>query len=498
VPQAGDNLVFTNTSLGADTTLANNITSLSVGTITFQGTGSHNFTLTGNAITVAGGISTTSFPTIDLNLTLGANQAITGLGLFFGDTSTTPVLALGGRTLTIGTGSDLPTVYMYGTLSGSGTVAVQTSASVSLLGNNSAWSGNVTVANSGVVQAYVAGSLGNASNTVTVASGGNVSFCGLNGATIAQNITVGGTDALNAAQSCGGGGGSASQANVTLSGTVTLSANTTVYAAGAMTVTGPLSGGFTIALASGQPGSLVINSSNNTSNTPNGTSTASVQTVNYTGSNPSTTINVPFNTTAVVDGTYGNTTVQSGGILEGSGTVGVLTIGSGGTVAPGHSPGCLNSGNFTLNGAYQAEIGGTTACTGYDQINVTGAVDVSNGTLNVSLYNGFKPAEGQTYTIINNDATDAVTGPFTGMAEGSTFTVSGYVFKISYVGGDGNDVVLTVLTAPATPDTGFAFASSHPGFTLGVSALAAGTIFGLARRNTRKLAPARAKATRRR
>jgi fibronectin-binding autotransporter adhesin len=156
----------------------------------------------------------------------------------------------------------------------------------------------------------------------------------------------------------------------------------------------------------------------------------------------------------------------------------------GGTIAPGLSPGCLNTGDLTVLGSFEAEIGGTTACTGYDQIKVTGAVDVTNGTLNTSLYNGFKPAAGQTYTIISNDAADPVTGTFTGLAEGATFNLNGNVFKISYKGGDGNDVVLTVVSVPATPNTGFQ-TIGNPLVTMGITSIAAVSLLGLGRRHAK-------------
>jgi hypothetical protein len=50
---------------------------------------------------------------------------------------------------------------------------------------------------------------------------------------------------------------------------------------------------------------------------------------------------------------------------------------------------------------------------------------------------------GATFTIINNDGTDAVTGTFAGLAQGATFVVGGETFQINYKGGDGNDVTLT-------------------------------------------------------
>jgi hypothetical protein len=50
---------------------------------------------------------------------------------------------------------------------------------------------------------------------------------------------------------------------------------------------------------------------------------------------------------------------------------------------------------------------------------------------------------GTSFTLINNDGTDAVVGTFKGLPEGATLTSGGMTFQISYVGGTGNDVVLT-------------------------------------------------------
>ena len=48
------------------------------------------------------------------------------------------------------------------------------------------------------------------------------------------------------------------------------------------------------------------------------------------------------------------------------------------------------------------------------------------------------------YVIINNDGSDPVVGTFAGLAQGASFLIGGTPFQISYTGGSGNDVVLTV------------------------------------------------------
>src|SRR5256886_13010809 len=92
----------------------------------------------------------------------------------------------------------------------------------------------------------------------------------------------------------------------------------------------------------------------------------------------------------------------------------------------------------------------TTLFRSYDQINVAGTVNLSGATLSGVV--GFAPAAGTTFTIINNDGSDAVTGTFSGLAEGATVNLSGQVFTISYVGGTGNDVVLTRASPSVTLD----------------------------------------------
>jgi hypothetical protein len=79
--------------------------------------------------------------------------------------------------------------------------------------------------------------------------------------------------------------------------------------------------------------------------------------------------------------------------------------------------------------------------TGYDQLSVTGTVNLAGATLNVNL--AFTPALGSAFTLIQNDGTDAMVGTFAGLAQGATFLLEGMTFQISYVGGTGNDVVLT-------------------------------------------------------
>ncbi|APZ90438.1 Calx-beta domain-containing protein [Fuerstiella marisgermanici] len=167
--------------------------------------------------------------------------------------------------------------------------------------------------------------------------------------------------------------------------------------------------------------------------------------------------------------------LSSGETLKGEGTVdadvtlnsgtvaGNLTIeghldgsqAAGGTITPGNSPGITNTAQLTLSGAdtLTIEVDGTAGAGvagGHDQTVVDAALDGPGGgdgtvtlggaTLSLSSTGGL-PANG-VYTIIDNDGGDAVSGTFAGLAEGATVTVGGQDLVITYVGGDGNDVLL--------------------------------------------------------
>jgi hypothetical protein len=93
----------------------------------------------------------------------------------------------------------------------------------------------------------------------------------------------------------------------------------------------------------------------------------------------------------------------------------------------------------------QVRLNGSTAGTGYDQLSAGGSVALA-GTLD--LVCGPNLAPGSTFTILNKTSTGAISGTFAGKANNSTFTDDGYTFQVTYTGGTGNDIVLTLLTTP--------------------------------------------------
>ncbi|MBV9957455.1 MAG: VCBS repeat-containing protein, partial [Acidobacteria bacterium] len=153
----------------------------------------------------------------------------------------------------------------------------------------------------------------------------------------------------------------------------------------------------------------------------------------------------------LIDGSQQNSAVTlAGGALGGTGTTGAISA-TGGVLSAGTltSPtGVLNVHGNLMLGAMSAltpKLNGNTAGSGYDQVNVSGTVDLTGSVLLPALLPGFTPNAGDVYTLINNDGTDAVMGTFTGLPEGANLTTPGGInFRISYMGGTGNDVVITV------------------------------------------------------
>ena len=91
-------------------------------------------------------------------------------------------------------------------------------------------------------------------------------------------------------------------------------------------------------------------------------------------------------------------TVSGDGSFAGPGTP-MFTA----TLSPGHSPGILsfaNDADFTGTSEINIELGGTTPGTQYDQVLVSGNAALAGGSLNVTLLNGFRPAQNEQFTVL--------------------------------------------------------------------------------------------------
>lgn len=150
------------------------------------------------------------------------------------------------------------------------------------------------------------------------------------------------------------------------------------------------------------------------------------------------------------------TTLISGGRIDSTARMDFYMFGNPlttyGTLSAGSDSSALirANGDLTLgdNSGFEVEIGGTTPEAEHDQIITfnSSRVDIGAGvTLDVSQLNGFTPELGDTFVIIQRTGGS---GEFAGFGEGAqlnNFLNSGLNATISYQGGDGDDVVLTVV-----------------------------------------------------
>jgi autotransporter-associated beta strand protein len=339
-------------------------------------------------------------------VTLFGNETIGGsLNLTF----TGAVTLTGTPTLTV---SNTGTTFFTGAIgqSSSGLGFTKAGTGVLVLSHNNTYSGATTLS---------AGTLALGNNHALgtgplVLNAGTLEADGL-AVTLANAVTLGGNVTIGGSQ------------NLTFTGAATLTGNRT------LTVNN--TGTTTFAGAIGQ-------SSNGLTLTKNGAGTLMFSAGNtYTGS---TTVS---GGTLLVNGSIaGALTVNSGANAGGSGKMGPVTVNSGGTLQPGISAShtaILATGNLALvsGSNFDVALNGTTAgAGGYDQVKVTGTVNVANCGLNVTL--GFAAAVGDSFVIIKNNGGGAVVGNFKNLPEGFNFFINGKKFQITYKGGSGHDVVI--------------------------------------------------------
>jgi len=143
--------------------------------------------------------------------------------------------------------------------------------------------------------------------------------------------------------------------------------------------------------------------------------------------------------------------IINGGILGGTGKIsGAVTIGSAtrfGTISPGLAgrAGKLTISrtiNFKQFGIYNADLDSTHVTA--DQVVATGVTIGSGATINLSDLGNAVLASGTVLTVVNNKAGVPISGTFSNLADGSTLTVGSNTYLVSYEGGTGNDLTLTV------------------------------------------------------
>ncbi len=163
-----------------------------------------------------------------------------------------------------------------------------------------------------------------------------------------------------------------------------------------------------------------------------------------------------------ISGNVGGIVSVLGGNLTGTGTAANVALASG-TYSPGSSPGIFTVGNLTgvSPSTYIQEINGVVPGTGFDQTIITDGINITGMNLNTLIGSSFKPTTGQAFMMVDNQSSTAVVGTFNGLPEGRIFTVGTTRLQITYKGGNGNDIVLTVPSA----STSFGMVLGSPGNT---------------------------------
>jgi Bacterial Ig-like domain (group 3)/OmpA-like transmembrane domain/Passenger-associated-transport-repeat len=145
------------------------------------------------------------------------------------------------------------------------------------------------------------------------------------------------------------------------------------------------------------------------------------------------------------------TTITAGTLMLGnSGALGGGAVVNNGGVIDFVSPLTVAAGSFSQAGGTLTVVASGIGCVN-DRLNVAGSVALA-GTLNFSLANSCAPNLFQPFTIIANNGSTAVSGTFSGLAEGAVTSVGGFQFTVSYKGGGGKDVTFT-RTGPLNTQT---------------------------------------------
>ena len=141
---------------------------------------------------------------------------------------------------------------------------------------------------------------------------------------------------------------------------------------------------------------------------------------------------------------YAGATTVNVGTLALSGSVAGAVTATSGVFFPQGKPAIAGDLTIGSGGTFHVRIDGPTPGAEYDQVSVYGSVTLS-GALEIDAGPGLTP--GVSYVVINKPGAGAVSGTFAGKGEGSSFSSGGYLWIISYAGGGGNSVVLTLATA---------------------------------------------------
>ncbi len=371
---------------------AGNLIKRGSGTFTLGGINTYGGTTTVNGGTLSLSASERLPNTTDLTVNSAATFDLNGKSETIDGLAGVGSVTLGGGTLTVGANSDSST--FSGVISEAGNL-VKSGAGTLVLSNSNTYGGTTTVL------------------------GGKLSLFGSDRLSDATDLAINTGAYFDLA--------GYSEVIDGLSG-----AGSVILGNGTLTVGGNSGPGATSTFAgviSGETGSLVKSGLGNLvlggGNTYGGTTSVSAGTLQVDGSIASP---LPL-------------TVYDGATLSGTGSVTAVNVLAGGTISPGPGRQVLDTGNLVLvaGSTFEVELNGTVPGSGHDQLKVTGTVDLGDAILSPSL--GFAATGNETFLIIDNDSSDAVTGTFAGLPELSPVILGGRVFRITYHH-NGNSVAL--------------------------------------------------------
>lgn len=145
----------------------------------------------------------------------------------------------------------------------------------------------------------------------------------------------------------------------------------------------------------------------------------------------------------------GMTTIAGGTLVLKGNLAGAMTV-SNGIFSPQGRPAISSDLLMQANGTLRVRLNGTTPGTGYDQVRMTSTTATTSlaGGLDIVALPGLPT--NTAFIVIERAGTTPVSGSFAGMASNTVFSADGYNWTITYTGGDGNDVTLTVADAMTT------------------------------------------------
>ena len=400
-PSAGDDLVFPSGAMNT-----NNHNDYAPDTI-FASITAGGYRFSGNAIVLgAGGLTVDFGPDVIVNLaiTLGASQTWRNIGL--NDYIMAGPLHLNGATLRFPVTQGGQSIS--GTIDGVGAIDCD-HCGIRLTGTNT-YQGPTTIRNSGGLSADTNTALGLADGTLangTIVENGSALYLG-------RDLAIG-----NEAISLSGQGPAFNGALLNQLGSSSIAgpiiiapegAKISTWAAGlTLTLSGVISG----------TGQLVVSGGG---------------------------------TLALTNG--GNTYAGGFAIVGSPAPAPVIEVDADEVIRPQMQLLDLHNGTLRINGHKQTLYGlsgqgvldmRTASPTSITALKVNGPVSLGNMTLTLGFPENFSVPIGTTFTLIDNDGIDPVSGTFVGLPEGALITTSNQLFRVSYVGGTGNDVTLTFV-----------------------------------------------------